>query len=235
MVSEVMLQQTQVPRVIPKYNMFVEEFPNVKVLADASFTQVLRAWNGLGYNRRAKFLHESSKTIMQDYGGLVPQNIQELVSLKGVGHNTAAAICVYAFNQSHVFIETNTRTVFIYHFFKNQQQVSDKEIATILAHCLEKNHSMSSRDFYWALMDYGTYLKQTTKLNNRSKHYIKQSKFAGSLRQLRGQILRQLTTNEMTVQQLRTSIDDDRLGQALESLQTDKLITCSKGYWQLED
>ena len=190
LVSEIMLQQTQVTRVISKYQQFLNEFPDVNKLAAAPLTHVLKAWSGLGYNRRAKYLRESAGIIKNKFAGRVPQTITELITLPGISHATAAAICAYAFNQPVVFIETNIRTVFLYEFFKDEQGISDKKIIPLVMSTLDRNHP---REWYWALMDYGTYLKKTFgNPNIRSKEYMKQSKFAGSNRQIRGLILKVL-------------------------------------------
>jgi A/G-specific adenine glycosylase len=117
LVSELMLQQTQVDRVIPKFELFMLTFPSILSLSKASLADVLIAWNGLGYNRRAKYLHESAKKIVSDFEGKIPQSYEKLTSLPGVGPNTAGAILAYSYNQPVVFIETNIRTVYFHHFF----------------------------------------------------------------------------------------------------------------------
>lgn len=114
MVSEYMLQQTQVQRVIPKYRSFIKKFPDVRSLAAVSLSEVLAEWSGLGYNRRAKYLQESARLIHQSE---MPQTIEQFVCLPGIGHNTAAAICAYAYNQPQVFIETNIQDSFYSPFF----------------------------------------------------------------------------------------------------------------------
>src|SRR3989344_7710205 len=112
LVSEVMLQQTQVDRVIPFYNRFVKKYPTARALARAKLRDVLKEWNGLGYNRRAKFLHEAAKQLgKSDF----PKTAEEIENLPGVGHYTARAVAAFAFNKPEVFIETNIRTVFFYH------------------------------------------------------------------------------------------------------------------------
>lgn len=116
LVSEIMLQQTQVERVIPKFEAFIDKFPSTKELAKASLADVLTMWSGLGYNRRAKFLHEAAQMIENEFGGTFPDALQELVKLPGVGVNTAGAIVAYSFNQPVSFIETNVRTVYFYQF-----------------------------------------------------------------------------------------------------------------------
>ena len=111
LVSEIMLQQTQVDRVIPKFEAFIECFPTIESLAQAPLSQVLQLWSGLGYNRRAKFLHEAAKKIQREFKGIFPETFEALISLPGVGANTAGAILAYSFNYPAVFIETNVRTV----------------------------------------------------------------------------------------------------------------------------
>lgn len=222
MVSELMLQQTQVSRVIPKYHEFLQRFPAVESLAQAELGEVLRAWSGLGYNRRAKFLHQAARAIMQDFAGHFPQQASDLIKLPGIGPNTAGAILAYAYNQPVVFIETNIRTVYIHHFFHDQTDIPDKSILPLVAETLDRQQP---RVWYWALMDYGTYLKQTVgNLNRRSKHYARQSAFHGSRRQIRGQIIRLLSEQPQTKNELQNHIADERLETVLAELLAEKLI-----------
>lgn len=221
LVSEIMLQQTQVPRVVPKFQDFIRRFPTCKALAAAPLADVLVAWNGLGYNRRAKFLWQAAGMVVQDFDVQLPDNLADLVRLPGVGPNTAGALLAYTYNRPVVFVETNIRTVFLHHFFAGQQQVSDKAIADMVAQTLPDN----SREWYWALMDYGTHLKQTIgNLNTLSKHYTKQSVFAGSRRQIRGQVLRLLAAKPISISTLRTHIADERLPAVLDDLVREGLI-----------
>ncbi len=230
LVSELMLQQTQVPRVIPKFQSFIEQFPTVNDLAQAPLADVLQTWSGLGYNRRAKFLWQSAGVIHASYDGQLPEMVDELVRLPGVGLNTAGAIVAYAFNRPVVFIETNIRTVFIYHFFAGHQAVKDRAILDLLATVLPND----VRTWYWALMDYGTQLKQTTgNLNTLSKHYTKQSTFVGSRRQVRGQVLRLLGQGISTLEGLRQQIDDTRLFGVLEDLAAEGMIQKRGDYFAL--
>ncbi|HEX7633345.1 MAG TPA: hypothetical protein VF401_03395 [Candidatus Saccharimonadales bacterium] len=222
MVSELMLQQTQVSRVISKYRDFLEQFPSATDLARASLGDVLRAWQGLGYNRRAKFLHQAAQKVVTDFDGVFPQTIPDLVSLPGVGVNTAGAIAAYAFNQKVAFIETNIRTVIIHHFFEDHEDISDKDIMKYVDLALDLEHP---REWYWALMDYGSYLKQTVgNHNRRSASYTKQSRFEGSKRQIRGAVLRQLGSQELTVAQLHAAIHDERLDTVIDDLLREGLI-----------
>lgn len=188
LVSEVMLQQTQVSRVIQKYTAFLESFPNVDVLSSASVGSVLRAWQGLGYNRRAKLLHQCAQTVVEHYDGVFPRDREQLAKLPGIGPYTAGAIMAFAYNEPVVLIETNVRTVYLHHFFKTKSEVIDSEIRPFIERTMDHEHP---RTWYAALMDYGAYLKQTIgNPNTQSKHYTKQSRFVGSDRQIRGAILR---------------------------------------------
>ena len=111
LVSEVMLQQTQVDRVLPYYARFLERFPNVAALAAAPVAEVIRLWSGLGYNRRAVNLHRTAVAIMDEYGGVFPASVDALRSLPGIGEYTAGAIACFAFEQDVAFLDTNMRRV----------------------------------------------------------------------------------------------------------------------------
>jgi A/G-specific adenine glycosylase len=222
MVSELMLQQTQVSRVIPKYEEFLRRFPKIETLANAPLGDVLRAWNGLGYNRRAKFLHQAARQIMHKHDSRFPDTEAELVQLAGIGPATASAILVYAFNQPVVFIETNIRTVYIHHFFNDQTDIPDTALVPLVKQSLDAKHP---REWYWALMDYGSHLKRTVgNLSRHSKTYNKQSKFEGSLRQIRGQVIRSLGTKPRRLSELQTEITDKRLDAVIVDLVREGLI-----------
>lgn len=188
LVSEIMLQQTQVERVMLKYRLFLNAFPTAGSLARAPLSEVLRLWQGLGYNRRGKFLHEAAKMIKDHFRGQFPKTAEEIETLPGVGPYTARAICAFAYNAPEVFIETNIRTVYLYHFFKNRTGVADIDIIPYIAQTLDRENP---RKWYWALMDYGVWLKKEHgNANRRSAHYTKQSKFTGSNRHIRGLIIK---------------------------------------------
>lgn len=224
LVSELMLQQTQVDRVIPKFNAFIAAFPDEKSLAGASLAEVVQLWTGLGYNRRAKYLRDAAVMIESKYGGLMPSTYDELLTLPGVGPNTAGAIMTYAFNQPVVFIETNVRTVYFYHFFDHGDKVDDNELRQVVSSTIDHDHP---REFYWALMDYGSWLKkQGVGRIQQSAHYKKQSPLKGSIREVRGQIIRQLTAQDMTTDELKHHITaDERFDVALAGLVRDGLVT----------
>jgi A/G-specific adenine glycosylase len=223
LVSELMLQQTQVDRVIPKFEAFIQRFPNEAHLAAASLADVLTLWSGLGYNRRAKFLHEAAKKIVHEYAGVFPDTIEKLLTLPGVGPGTAGAIAVYAFNQPVVFIETNVRTVYFHHFFEIGEKVSDTQLLPLIKETIDSEHP---REFYWALMDYGTWLKRNGAGRiTQSKHYTKQSALKGSVREVRGQIIRVLTLGDRTLESLENEVSqDERFTPALGGLLRDGLI-----------
>lgn len=215
LVSELMLQQTQVGRVLPKYEEFMQRFPTVTALAQAPLADVLGVWSGLGYNRRAKFLHAAAQKIVSEYGGKIPDSPEKLVALPGVGKNTAGAILTYAFNQPVVFIETNVRTVFFYHFFADRSNVDDKELLPLVAQTRDDEHP---REWYWALMDYGTYLKTLGSNISQSRHYARQSKFEGSRRQVRGEVLKALVAGPVLLEELAAIVDDERLESVVDDL-----------------
>jgi A/G-specific adenine glycosylase len=222
LVSEIMLQQTQVPRVIPKFYQFTALFPDPASLGAAPLGDVLRAWNGLGYNRRAKFLQQAAQAINQVFTGKFPRTQAELVTLPGVGKNTAGAILAYAFNEPVPFIETNIRTVFIHHFFQGESEVEDKPIVELVVETLDR---ANPRLWYWALMDYGAYLKQSVGNAGRSsKNYAAQSAFHGSRRQLRGQVIRLLGVRSRTLAELRDLFEDERLPAVLDDLVRETLV-----------
>lgn len=194
LVSEIMLQQTQVERVIPFYKAFLKKFLTARSLASAPLSKVLKAWSGLGYNRRAKFLREAAKAVSQKHRGVFPRSYEELLSLPGVGDYTARAVRVFAFNEPDCLIETNIRTVFTHHFFPRARKIADAKLLPLIAKAAA---GQEPRAWHAALMDYGSYLKRTgVRINTKSAHYAKQEKFEGSLRQVRGEILKALAQDK---------------------------------------
>ncbi|MDB5266650.1 MAG: endonuclease family protein [Parcubacteria group bacterium] len=190
LVSEIMLQQTQADRVIPKYKSFLKKFPTVESLSRASLSTLLAEWQGLGYNRRALNLKRAAEKIMKDHTGKFPVLYADILELPGVGQATAGDMMAFAYNKPAVVIETNIRTVFIHHFFKDRENISDPEIAKLVERTLDTENP---REWYYALMDYGSYLKKELGNNTRqSKHYKKQSAFKGSRRQKNAARLRDM-------------------------------------------
>lgn len=193
LVSEIMLQQTQVDRVRGKYGEFIASFPDFSSLARAPLEVVLSAWQGLGYNRRAIALKRCAVTVVDDFGGVLPATVEKLELLPGIGPYTARAIAAFAFDLPTVFIETNIRTVFIHHFCGNREGVTDRELLPLVAATLDRE---APRDWYYALMDYGVMLKREyPNPGRRSAHHQRQSPFRGSNRELRSIILRGVLAN----------------------------------------
>ena len=190
LVSEVMLQQTQVPRVLKKYDQFLAAFPTVLSLSGATVAEVLGVWQGLGYNRRALALHRAARTIVFEHLGVVPRSPVELRSLPGIGTATAAAVCVFAYDLPLPFIETNIRSAVIHFFFQECVAICDTDVLSVVELTLDRENP---RDWYYALMDYGAWVKKTyTNPGRRSRHYAVQRPFSGSRRQLRAAVLRVL-------------------------------------------
>ena len=190
LVSEIMLQQTQVERVTTKFPEFIRAFPDFASLAAAPLANVLTVWQGLGYNRRAIALQKCAIRVMNEYDGVLPADVDILATFPGIGRATASSIAAFAFNMPVVFIETNIRRVFIHFFFTDTDTVSDAEILPLVEQALYRNNP---RVWYWALMDLGTALKKTVpNPNRRSVHYTQQSPFEGSDRKIRGTLLKLL-------------------------------------------
>ncbi len=232
LVSEIMLQQTQVERVIPKFEQFIQAFPDIQSLSEAKLGEVITAWLGLGYNRRAKFLHQSAQIIVSRYNSTVPNEHSSLVELPGIGPNTAGAIMAYAYNARVIYIETNIRAVYLHHFFSGEEEVSDNQILPLL----ESTVPDKPREWYWALMDYGSHLKNTLQNpSRRSKHHSLQSQFEGSKRQVRGRVLAKLVASPLGAPKLHSLIPDARLTDVLSDLQSEGLISYKEDIYSLSD
>ncbi len=228
LVSEIMLQQTGVNRVLPKYEEFLQSFPTVRALANAPLTEVLGIWIGLGYNRRAKFLWQAAKVITETVGETFPRTMNELVKLPGVGTSTAGALLNFSFETAHPFIETNIRTVYIHHFWKNAKtKVSDKDILALVEETLDRKNP---REWFYALYDYGTHLKKTLHRDpaQKSRHYKKQSTFKGSFREKRAFILKLLIKEKVGQKNLKKlfaeKFKSEDFSEVLTSLKKDSLV-----------
>lgn len=234
-VSEIMLQQTQTHRVAQKYSLFIEEFPTFSVLAQASLRDVLSCWQGLGYNRRGKYLHQIAQQVVTDHQGVLPQCTRTLETYPGIGKATAASICAFAFNMPTVFIETNIRTVFIHFFFYNKKEVYDSEIMPLIEAALD---TQNSREWYYALMDYGVFLKkQLPNPSRKSVHHAVQSKFEGSDRQIRGMILKLLTqAPKLTLEELCHNInrDPERIKKIALQLCTENILMFDAVFFSIQ-
>ena len=156
--SEIMLQQTQVSTVIGYFNNFIHHFPSLASLANASEDSVLAQWAGLGYYARARNLHKSAKIIMQDYHGVFPDNIEQVVALPGIGESTAGAILSISHNQNHAILDGNVKRVLSrYHQVKGHygQAQTLKQIWTLAR---QHTHNIRNNDYTQAIMDLGAIL-----------------------------------------------------------------------------
>lgn len=229
-VSEIMLQQTQVERVYSKYLEFIHAFPDFESLAGASQKDVLALWQGLGYNRRALALKRLAENIVSMHGGALPQDVNALNSLPGIGKTTAGEILAFAFNTPTVFIETNIRRVFIHEFFDGEEDVKDIEILPLVEATVDGENP---REWYWALMDYGSMLKKNVENpNRRSAHYTRQTPFEGSDRRIRGLVVKRLLNHmplsaEILVEE--TGVGLDHLKRILAGLVNEGFICEDKG------
>lgn len=188
LVSEVMLQQTQVTRVMKHWTRWMALFPTVDALAAAGTGDVLAQWQGLGYNRRALALKRAAETCSAERGGRLPVTAEELEQLPGIGPATAAGVMAFAYNKPSVYIETNVRTVFLHELFPNRDKVPDRELAPLVAATCPED---DARAWYYALLDYGAHLKTlVANPSRRSAHYARQSAFEGSRRQKRAELVR---------------------------------------------
>lgn len=239
LVSEIMLQQTQTSRVIEKYKEWMKTFPSLKALAQAPLKNVLRVWQGMGYNRRAIALKSCAEIITNTYKGRLPKDPEILIELPHVGPNTAGSIAAFAFNSPTVFIETNIRSVFIAFFFPNKTDVHDNDILELVEKTLDKKNP---REWYYALMDYGVLLKKTLpNPNKKSRHYTKQSTFVGSNRQIRGAILRVLNKKKVSIKEIMNALKKENIPNIKKSvveknmntLQREGFITCTKGVYSI--
>lgn len=234
-VSEIMLQQTQTSRVVEKYLNFIKRFPTFQSLANASFSEVLKFWVGLGYNRRAQSLHLIAQRVVNEFNGTLPECPNVLETFKGLGPATASSIVAFAFNKPTVFIETNVRAVFLHTFFKNKEAIHDKQVMPLIALTVDESNP---REWYYALMDYGVFLKKTYKNpSKKSKHHTVQQAFKGSNRQIRGAILRLLTQQEfIKIKDIKKEVPwagADKIATILSDLSKELLIIKNGSFWKL--
>lgn len=238
LISEIMLQQTQVARVMRFYPNFIKQFPDFHSLARARTAAVLRAWQGLGYNRRALALQKLSRIVLEKFNGQLPRGRETLESLPGIGKGTSGALRAFVWNEPEVFIETNIRRVFIHFFFPGRRKVTDEDIKRYIKSTLDEKNS---REWYWALMDYGSSIPNMRRLdtttdhgrknpNKKSAHYKKQPKFFGSNRELRGKVLRLLL--EKKAKALSLEFFSKRIGEPIKKVQMIGEALAKEGFVQ---
>jgi len=256
LVSEVMLQQTQVPRVLVRYDEWLADFPTLDALASAPLEAVLRAWQGLGYNRRAIALKRTAELVVAEHGvaganvshqPALPEDERALLALPGVGPATASGIRAFAFDLPGVYLETNVRTVVLHELFRERDGVPDKEIVPILTAALAEAESrgITPRVWYYALLDYGAHLKRTVpNPSRRSSHHTRQSAFVGSVRQKRAWLLRAVMASpgeptetyaaNLAAAEVAAGREAPEPGVVLgilEALEADGFLRCGEGQW----
>jgi A/G-specific adenine glycosylase len=232
-VSEIMLQQTQTERVIPKYMSWLEAYPEPAALARAPLAEALRLWSGLGYNRRALALCQSAQALAELPA--FPEEEDALLELPGVGPYTARAVLAFAFDRPVVLIETNIRSVFLSEFFEGEVGVPDSRIAPLVEASLLRE---DPRTWYYALMDYGAEIKRREgNPNRRSGAYARQSPFADSNRRIRGAVLKALGAGPLDSERLVDSLpfSRERVDQALRQLMAEGFVAESSGVYRLGD
>jgi A/G-specific DNA glycosylase len=234
LVSEIMLQQTQVQRVMGKYEQFTRIFPDFPSLSRAPLQKILREWQGMGYNRRAISLKRIARKVVEEFNGNLPASVETLMTFPGIGKATASSIAAFAFQHATVFIETNIRRVFIHCFFHDMENVNDADIIPLVEMALDTSNP---REWYYALMDYGVMLKQEhVNPNRRSAHYQKQSPFQGSNRQVRGTVLK-LLVNESNISEYqivqKLHIQEEKLKNSLKQLVEEGFVKEVRGKYSI--
>lgn len=244
--SEVMLQQTQVARVMTRWGEWLERFPTVEALAQASVSAVLAAWQGMGYNRRALALKSAAEAVVSDYDGAFPRETAQLKALPGIGPATAQGIRAFAFDLPGVYLETNVRTVLLHHFFPDVPGVPDRELTPLAeASCparagetgegpyaMPQDADDTPRSWYYAMLDYGAYLKKTIpNPSRRSSSYTRQSRFEGSRRQKRAHIVRMLLDAQasgrpgLVLEEVRAGVNDMEIGAGRDAVSSDEVAS----------
>ena len=238
-----MLQQTQAARVDPAFRSFVRRFPSVRALAAASRADVLRAWSGLGYNRRAVNLHEAARTIVRDHGGRVPSDPEALRTLPGIGPYTAAAVASIAFGRPVAVTDTNVRRVLgRIALGRDAGEVAMREAATLSEAWLDRRDPASWNQ---ALMDLGRDVCRprprcdACPVASRCRFLAagaslrppvrKQTRFEGSQRQVRGAVVREVAAAPTTIARLAeaTGVSEDRVGRAVRDLAAEGVVEAS--------
>lgn len=253
-ISEVMLQQTQTTRVDGRWQRWLERFPTVGALAAADAADVLDEWQGLGYNRRALSLLRAAQAVSAA-GGVMPAEAAALEALPGIGPATAAGIRAFAFDLPGVYLETNVRTVFLHELFPEAESVPDRELVPLVRDTCPpdaSNPEDDPRTWYYALLDYGAYLKRTVpNPSRRSRTHARQSRFEGSHRQKRAELLRVLLAHregaaggadfETIFQELvsaeleagRSAIDASAVRGLLDELEREGFCHYGDGIWRV--
>lgn len=249
LISELMLQQTQVPRVQPKYEAFITAFPTLQALANADRASVLRLWQGLGYNSRAVRLHALAKVIIAERSGRLPTSSEELLTLPGIGPYTAGALVIFSQRKPAASVDVNIERVLKRVYFTPSQLPTKKDIAALqlkLIQHAEPHH------LHAALMDLGSaictarspkcgecplYKRCRTRgvRPDEIRTVPKQSRFMDSTRWWRGQILKVLLQGPAAEQHIIYRIkqqpdadDEERCAKAIASMTREGIIRKNK-------
>ena len=276
LVSEIMLQQTQISRVLPKYKEFLKVFPTLETVAKASDKKLLKIWAGLGYWRRALYLKETAKIILEKKRTMdflrtrrapsaawgkaqrksivrvFPKKPKILETLPGIGPYTARALACFAFGSKEAFLDTNIRRVYLHFFFPKSKNVPDKKILKVaqkatsnLCICINSKYSCAStREWHYALFDYGATVLKDKSINKRSRHYHKQSRFEGSFRSFRTKAIKFILAhpqNKISRRALTTLLQKELKRnnslytpkQIIAALLEDRLIKTSRSHYSL--
>jgi A/G-specific adenine glycosylase len=244
LLSEIMLQQTQVVRVIGYYDAWTKQFPSIDSLAAASTAEVLEAWQGLGYNRRALMLKRLATEVSENQEGRLPKTYEDLLKLPGVGPATAAGVMAFAHHSPAAYLETNERTVVLHELFPDRQDVCDKDVLKLVKELAKYVHDkgIDARTWNYALLDYGAYLKKAFRNpSRRSKQHSVQSRFEGSFRQKRAGVLKIILEKEglreeEILAQVKADkvfeLDADILLKVLSALSAEGFIKQESGKWK---
>ncbi len=244
LVSEVMLQQTQVTRVVEPWTLFMERFPTPSSCAEASLAEVLRAWTGLGYNRRAKALHDAARVLRDEYDDAVPREVELLRRLPGVGEYTAAAVACFAYGESIAVLDSNVGRILARAL---ANRTLGRAEARTLATALVPGRSPSA--FNQAMLDLGAQFCRASPrcdacpLAGQCRWHRQggadpalhsagvsrpQSPFEGSNRQLRGRmlsVLREGPHSRRRIGERLVGVEPGRCDEALDALVHDGLVT----------
>ena len=261
LVSEVMLQQTQGSRALSKYDEFLKTFPSIKALAAAPLGAVLRAWSGLGYNRRAKYLWECARIVNAKYSGEFPKSFETLQELPGIGRGTAAALMSFAFGGDEPMIDTNIRRIIVRIFFLQRKSshnigsISRSYDTTNLDYVLYKFTKQiipkgRGRDWNWAMMDVGALVCTAKHHDDAACPFQKlhgavedfqykkpQKKFKGSDRYYRGKIIAALACAPQGLASSRmrdiVKVSEQKFDAVVDGLHREGLVVRQRGKMQL--
>ena len=231
LLSELMLQQTQVKRVIFYYEKWIAKWPTIDVLASASLPEVLQMWMGLGYNTRAVNLHRTVRTIVSEFKSDVIRAMIQYKELPGIGRYTSQAVLIFSSNADLVTVDTNIRRILISEF-RLPTKISDKELWSLAEKCLPLG---KSRDWHNALMDYGSLHLTAQKTGIKPK--TQQSRFEGSNRQIRARILRCLLQKSMSLTEFENTfeLEQTRLKPILDKMIEEKIVVKRNTLYQLKE